>query len=95
MPVSDASTVLVKFTVAMVIVPLAVYVLTTVTYALIFGALALGVPSFAQVTAGAGVGDWFEAQVGLLGMVVASQLWYTPIAAWFMLASVASAARRP
>jgi ABC-2 type transport system permease protein len=90
MPVSDASTVLVKFTVAMVIVPVAVYALVLVTYALIYGALALGVPSFAQFTAGAGVGDWFDAQARLLGMVAASQLWYAPIAAWFMLASVTS-----
>jgi ABC-2 type transport system permease protein len=90
MPVSDASTVLVKFTVAMVIVPLAVYVLTTVVYALIYGVLALGVPSFAQFTASVGPADWLDAQVKLLGMITASQLWYAPIGAWFMLASVAS-----
>jgi ABC-2 type transport system permease protein len=90
MPVSDANTVLVKFTVAMVIVPAAVFALAMITYGLIYGALSLGVPSFAQFTAGSGVGDWFDAQIKLLGMVTASQLWYAPLAAWFMLASVAS-----
>jgi ABC-2 type transport system permease protein len=90
MPVSDASTVLVKFAVAMVIVPVGVYALVTVTYGLIYVALALGMPSFAQFAAGTGVGDWFDAQARLLGMITASQLWYAPIAAWFMLASVAS-----
>lgn len=90
LPVSDAATVLVKFAVAMLIVPLAVYVLTTITYVLIGTALALGLPEFSQLFAGAGAADWLDAQVNLLGMVAATLLWYAPVAAWFMVASVIS-----
>ncbi len=52
LPVSDADTVLVKFAVGMVIVPLAVFILTMIAYGLIYGALSLGVPAFAIVHCG-------------------------------------------
>jgi ABC-2 type transport system permease protein len=90
LPVSDACTVLVKFAVGMVLVPLAVFVLVQVAFVLIHGILVLGVPAFAEVSANSGPGDWLEATLRLLGMLVATLLWYAPIGAWYMLASVSS-----
>jgi len=90
LPVSDAHTVLVKFAVGMVIVPFAVFILTMLAYGLIYGALSLGVPAFSSFTAATVHGSWWDALLSMLGMLVASLLWYAPVGAWFMVASVAS-----
>jgi len=87
LPVSDAHTVLSKFAVGMVIVPLAVYLLTLVCHAFMGVVLSLGVPGFNKLV-GVGPGDWIHAQGRFLGMLVASLLWYAPLGAWYMLASV-------
>jgi ABC-2 type transport system permease protein len=90
LPVSDAHTVLVKYAVGMVIVPVAVFILTMVAFALIWGAMTLGVPAFATLTATATHVSWWDALLSMLGMLAASLLWYAPVGAWFMLVSVAS-----
>jgi ABC-2 type transport system permease protein len=90
LPVSDADTVLVKFAVGMVIVPIAVFMLTMVAYGLIYGALSLGVPAFSSLTASATHVSWWEALVKMAGTLLGSLLWYAPVGAWFMLVSVAS-----
>jgi ABC-2 type transport system permease protein len=94
LPVSDAVTVLSKFAVAMVIVPLAVFVLTLVTYVLVHIVMSIGIPGFSELGGGAHASDWISAPVRLLGLLVASLLWYSPLAAWYMLASV-TAKRAP
>ena len=90
LPVSDADTVLVKFAVGMVIVPIAVFILTMIAYGLIYGALSLGVPAFASYTADVTHPTWWDALLKMLGTLFGSLLWYAPVGAWFMLASVAS-----
>ena len=90
LPVSDAHTVLVKYAVGMVIVPIAVFILTMLAYGLIYGALKLGVPSFTPFTASAPHPSWWDALLTMMGMLTASLLWYAPVGAWFMLVSVAS-----
>jgi ABC-2 type transport system permease protein len=90
LPVSDADTVLVKFAVGMVIVPIAVFMLTLLAYGLIWGAMSLGIPAFHTLTAAATHVSWWEALISMLGMLTASLLWYAPVGAWFMLVSVAS-----
>ena len=87
LPVSDAHTVLSKFTVGMVIVPAAVYVLTLVCHAFLAAVMSLGIPGFGKLM-GVGPGDWIHAQGSFLGMLVACLLWYAPLGAWYMLASV-------
>ncbi|MEO8309313.1 MAG: hypothetical protein ABI616_14860 [Pseudomonadota bacterium] len=90
LPVSDARTVLVKYAVGMIIVPLAVFVLALLAFVLIHFILTLGVPAFARINLHTGPGDWVDAITGTLGMLVATLLWYGPLGAWFMLVSVAS-----
>jgi ABC-2 type transport system permease protein len=90
LPVSDADTVLVKFAVGMVIVPIAVFILTMIAYGLIYGALSLGVPAFASFTSASTHASWWEGLTTMLGMLAASLLWYAPVGAWFMLVSVMS-----
>jgi ABC-2 type transport system permease protein len=89
LPVSDTLAVLSKFTLAMVIVPLAVYALTVACHTFMGIVLSIGVPGINKL-AGVGPGDWIHAQARFLGIIVATLLWYAPIGAWFMLASVGS-----
>jgi ABC-2 type transport system permease protein len=90
LPVSDAHTVLVKFAVGMVIVPIAVFMVTMLAYGLIWGTMSMGVPSFRSLSAAATHVSWWDALQSMLGMLAASLLWYAPVGAWFMLVSVAS-----
>jgi ABC-2 type transport system permease protein len=88
LPVSDAHTVLAKVTVAMVIVPLGVFALALLVHPLIYGIAALGVPQFSAMTGGWNMGDWLRGEVALLAALLATMLWYAPLASWAMLASV-------
>jgi ABC-2 type transport system permease protein len=90
LPVSDLQTVLSKFVVAMAVVPLGVFVLATVLYPLLFAIAAAGVPNFSYMSGGWNTGEWMRAEAAMLGALVATQLWYAPLAAWNMLASVVS-----
>jgi ABC-2 type transport system permease protein len=90
LPVSDLQTVLSKFVVAMLIVPMGVFLLGTILYPILFGIAAAGVPNFEYITGGWNTGEWVRAELAMLGALLVSQLWYAPVAAWTMLASVLS-----
>jgi len=94
LPVSDADAVLVKFAVAMVIVPLGVFALTLVTFVLIHSVMSIGAPDFPGMAGPNQLSDWIVAPGKLLGLLAASLLWYAPVSAWYMLASV-TAKRAP
>jgi ABC-2 type transport system permease protein len=88
LPVSDRDTVLSKFAVGMIIVPAGVFVLQLVTNLLLTGIVSLssrGVPPWIAMWTFA---DWIGAQAQFAGIVVVTLLWYAPVAAWLMLASV-------
>jgi ABC-2 type transport system permease protein len=88
LPVGDRDTVLVKFGVAMVIVPVGVFALQLVTNLLLTGLVTMashGTPPWAAMW---NFPDWLTAQAQFAGLIVATLLWYAPVAAWLMLASV-------
>lgn len=87
LPVSDAETVLTKLAVAVVCVPALVLVLALVLQPLLIGIAALRVPNLrphATEMIGAGLG----ALPRLAGLGLFEILWYAPLAAYIMLASV-------
>jgi ABC-2 type transport system permease protein len=88
LPVSDRDTVLVKFAVAMVLVPAGVFVLQLVTNLLLTGLAALGSRSAPPWLALWNFPDWITTQAQFAGFIIVTLLWYAPVAAWFMLASV-------
>jgi hypothetical protein len=56
---------------------------------LISGIAVVAAPQLQGIPAGGWYfGDWLDAQAKLLGMMIATLLWYTPVGAWMMLASV-------
>lgn len=88
MPVSDARTVLSKYLVAMVLVPVGTYLIAMVAGLLITASVALrshataaGMPSLWDVA------GWWRAQGYLLYGMLVIVLWYAPYAAYLMLAS--------
>jgi ABC-2 type transport system permease protein len=89
LPVSDTTTVLVKFTVGLVLLPLATYLLAAVTGLLV--EVILQVRSTLSVTQAAPppwvLLEWLRMQVVLLYALVAGLLWYAPYAAYLMLVS--------
>lgn len=88
LPVSDTRTVLTKYTVAMLIAPLTVYVAAVVTH-LIGALLIVGVHGkLSFIAEDWTVAGWFSAQGQLLAMLLVTLLWYAPLAAYLMLGSV-------
>jgi ABC-2 type transport system permease protein len=87
LPVSDARTVLVKYGVAMLIVPLGVYALAAITFLILHAILSLALPQVVA-TGSPGVGVLFQALGRVLASVLVTVLWYAPLGAWLMLASV-------
>jgi ABC-2 type transport system permease protein len=87
LPVSDAKTVLVKYGVAMVLVPLGVYVVAAVTFLVVHGIFSAAAPQVATLGA-AGLTGILKALGGLLFAVLVTVLWYAPLGAWLLLASV-------
>jgi ABC-2 type transport system permease protein len=88
LPVSDTRTVLVKFLVGLVIVPLGCFLLAAATSALASGIL--HVRHSAALNADPLLWDttvWLRLQGVMLYAVVVSLLWYAPYAAYLMLAS--------
>jgi ABC-2 type transport system permease protein len=88
LPVSDRQTVLVKFLVGFVIVPLATFALAAVTGALAAGILLVRNP--AEYHGATPVWDtlsWLRLEGLMLYGLVAALLWYAPYATWLMLAS--------
>jgi ABC-2 type transport system permease protein len=88
LPVSDTRTVLVKFLVGLVIVPLGCFLLAAVTSALATGIL--HVRHSAALSGDPLLWDtltWLRLQGVMLYAVVVTLLWYAPYAAYLMLAS--------
>jgi len=90
LPVSDFQTVLSKYGVAMVVLPVGTFLVATITYPLTYAISAVGLPGFTQLTGGWDSGAWLAAEGYVLAGLVATMLWYAPLFAWFMLASVIS-----
>ena len=89
LPVSDAATVLAKFGVVMLVVPLGAYVLAVATDLVVRGILTL--------RTGAGLmvehfplwdtQAWLQTQALLATLLAASLLWYAPVAAYLLVVS--------
>jgi ABC-2 type transport system permease protein len=89
MPVSDAQVVLSKFLTAMVVVPVGVIVLSSLTQLLLLGIWNM---RFAGSVVGMMTPDWdilswFRAMVIQSGVMLGGIMWYAPIAAYFLLLS--------
>jgi ABC-2 type transport system permease protein len=96
LPVSDGATVMSKFLVALVIVPLGVYLLAMVTNLLFFAIFAAR-NSLQHTDSAAAIWNtvaYFKIQLLMLLGVFVSMLWYAPLAA-FMLLTSAAARRSP
>lgn len=90
LPVSDRDTVLSKFAVAMVVVPAGVFALQAVTSLLIAGIVAMASGGAPDWLVSWHFTDWIRAQAMIAGIAVVALLWFAPVAAWLMLASVIS-----
>lgn len=88
LPVSDRDTVLSKFAVAMLVVPAGVFVLQLVTNLLLTGIAASASRGNQAWISAWTLADWLAAQAQFAGFIVVALLWYAPVAAWLMLASV-------
>ena len=87
LPVSDTTTVLVKFAVAVLIVPLGIFALGAVTHALCTLLIVLFHGKLAVFMQDWTVGDWFVGEAVLLGRLLLTTLWFAPLAAWLLIAS--------
>jgi ABC-2 type transport system permease protein len=86
LPVSDTQTVLSKFTVAMVVLPVGLVLLAFVTYGVVLGIAAL---RFGDLHLGdVGFTHWMEGLWRFGLMWVYTLLWYAPLAGYLMLCSV-------
>ena len=90
LPVSDAYTVLAKFALALVLAPLFVYLLALTTHLICSAMLLLRQGGYEFLARSWGNGSWFGVQGELLGRLLLSLIWYAPLAAYLMLASVLS-----
>jgi ABC-2 type transport system permease protein len=90
LPVSDFQTVITKFLVGAVLLPVGTIILATVAFPLIYVIAVTIVPGFAGVTGGWSFVDWLRAELWLVGCLVATILWYAPLAAWSLLMSVST-----
>jgi ABC-2 type transport system permease protein len=89
LPVSDATTVASKLLVALVVAPLGVYLLTVVSSIVLSAILGVRL-SFAHLPPNSFVWDtvsWLKVQVLCLFSLIASLLWYAPLAGYLVLVS--------
>ena len=88
LPVSDGLTVLSKFLVAVVVVPLGVLVLAAACHVLLFLVWQLGVATgrLPDVLTWSTV-LWFKVEAAMLASLVLGALWYAPVAAAFLVVS--------
>ncbi len=87
LPVSDATTVLVKFAVALLIVPLGIFALGAVTHVLCTLLIVVFHGKLVVFMQDWTVGGWLLSEVSLLGRLLLTTLWYAPLAAWLLIAS--------
>jgi ABC-2 type transport system permease protein len=89
LPISDTNVVLSKLSVAMVVVPVGVILLTAITQLLIYVIvwLRLHGSAIAGVLPDWSFMAWLRAQAVGLGMMLGGVLWYVPIAAYLLLLS--------
>jgi len=90
LPVSDFQTVLSKFALAMLILPLGTFLVATISYPIVYAISAAWLPGYSELTGGWSFAEWLGAEGLVLGCLVATMLWYAPLFAWFMLCSVVS-----
>jgi ABC-2 type transport system permease protein len=89
LPVSDGATVLSKAAMALVAVPLWVWLLSLVTGLLVFAIVAVKVSGSPIAPLGNfHFGTWIVLQLTLLQNLFIASLWYAPIAAYLLLVSV-------
>jgi ABC-2 type transport system permease protein len=89
LPVSDSATVLAKLLVALLVVPLGLFVLALVTNLLAFVILYIGLhssPMFGPLVRWDTAG-WLRLNVSMLGSIFILALWYAPVAAYQLLVS--------
>jgi ABC-2 type transport system permease protein len=94
LPVSDAETVLVKFGLAAVLVPLGVSLLGMVAFTLVYGVGVIAAPQVVALLGDTDMLDLLTVFARMVPLLLVSILWYAPLTAWLMLASV-SAKRSP
>jgi len=89
MPVSDAHTVISKLLVAVVVVPLGVYLTAMVSGALFqaIWAARTASGSLPHITVGWDTVAWLKVQALMLYGLIVSMLWYAPMAAFLLLVS--------
>jgi ABC-2 type transport system permease protein len=86
LPISDASAVLIKLLVGVVIIPLVYFAAADATALL--GAFILSVRARASLGSSLWNGEvWLQMQVFWLYAILTAAIWYLPIAGWFMLMS--------
>lgn len=88
LPVSDAATVLSKLVVAMVAVPLWVWLLSVVAGLAIFGTLSMQLSGTAiQVLATFSLSEWLALQGFILGNLFVAIVWFAPIVTYLLVVS--------
>ena len=86
LPVSDATTVLCKLLVGMIIVPLVYFAAANVTA--LIAAFILSIRARASIGSSLWNGDvWWQIQVLWVYVIVTTAVWYLPVAGWLMLLS--------
>jgi ABC-2 type transport system permease protein len=86
LPVSDATTVLCKLLVGMVIIPLVYFAAADVTA--LIAAFILSIRARASIGSSLWNGDvWWQIQVLWMYAIITTAVWYLPVAGWLMLVS--------
>jgi len=90
LPVSDFQTVISKFSVGMLVPVVVTFVLVTAVYPVMHAINSILAPSLTQAIGGWNTADWLRAEGRVLACMLVTTLWYAPLCAWYMLASVIS-----
>jgi ABC-2 type transport system permease protein len=90
MPVSDAQVVLSKFLTAMVVVPVGVILLSSITQLVLLGIWNMRFANslVGMMTPDWDIGSWFRSLAIQSGVMLGGVMWYAPIAAYFLVLSV-------
>lgn len=90
LPVSDFQTVITKFAVGMLTPPVLAFVLGIVVYPIIHAVSTVAVPEFMASAGGWSMSEWLRAEGRVLSCMLVTTLWFAPLGAWYLLASVLS-----